>query len=267
MRTAAILFGCVPERLSSSAMKTGTVRLFQTLDHPCGYFDDRSARNLVIDPLDPRLAKVYETSLAWGFRRAGGHVYRPNCRDCQACVPCRIPVADFKLDRNQRRCLARNADLELGWRKAEVSDEAHRLYERYLAWRHPGGGMDEPGGDDFRRFLISPWEGTQFLEVRLAGELVAVAVTDTGRQSLSAVYTFYSPSHAGRSLGVFCILQQLRHAGAQGMRHLYLGYWIPGHPKMHYKSRFRPLEVLRHGRWQRLMDDTPAAIAASRGGE
>jgi len=67
-------------RLCSVAMKTGTVRLFQTLDHACGYYDDRSARNLVIDPLDPRLARVYETSLAWGFRRAGGHVYKPNCR-------------------------------------------------------------------------------------------------------------------------------------------------------------------------------------------
>lgn len=245
-------------------MKTGTVRLFQTLDHPCGYFDDRSARNLVIDPLDPRLARVYETALAWGFRRAGGHVYKPNCRSCQACVPCRIPVSGFIPDRSHRRCLKRNADLALRWGVAQPNPEVAALYERYVAWRHPCGGMDEPGSDDFRRFLIAPWEGTEFLEVRLNGELIAAAVTDRGRHSLSAVYTFYSPTHAHRSLGVFCILRQIERAGELALDHLYLGYWIPGHPKMHYKARFNPIEVLRQGRWQPLLTDTVSMDSRSR---
>jgi arginyl-tRNA--protein-N-Asp/Glu arginylyltransferase len=247
-------------------MKTGTVRLFQTLDHPCGYYDDRSARNLVIDPLDPRLARVYETSLAWGFRRAGGHVYKPNCRSCQACVPCRIPVDAFAPDRSQRRSLTRNADLRVSWRKAEGDEETVALYERYLAWRHPGGGMDEPAPEDFRRFLIAPWDSTEFLDVRLDGELIAVAVTDVGRNSLSAVYTFYSPSHARRSLGVFCILQQIARAREQALAHLYLGYWIPGHPKMHYKSRFNPVDVLRQGHWQPLMAQTDLSSVVLSGG-
>lgn len=236
-------------------MKTGTVRLFQTLDHPCGYYDDRSARNLVIDPLDPRLARVYETSLAWGFRRAGGHVYKPNCRNCQACVPCRVAVDAFEPDRGQRRCLKRNADLVVSWRAPQADVETCALYERYLGWRHAGGGMDEPGPDDFRRFLIAPWETTQFMDVRLDGELIAVAVTDVGQHSLSAVYTFYSPEHASRSPGVFCILTQIAQARARGMAHVYLGYWIPGHPKMHYKSLLDSLEVLRHGHWQPLLED------------
>ncbi|MET0230101.1 MAG: arginyltransferase, partial [Rhodanobacteraceae bacterium] len=34
--------------------------------------------------------------------------------------------------------------------------------------------------------------------------------------------------------------------------HLYLGFWIEGHPKMDYKARFRPLEVLRNGVWSDL---------------
>lgn len=247
-------------------MKTGTVRLFQTLDHPCGYYGDRSARNLVIDPLDPRLAAVYETSLAWGFRRAGGHVYRPHCRNCQACVPCRIPVATFRPDRSQRRTLRRNGDLRAMWREAVPDSETADLYERYLGWRHPGGGMDEPGPDDFRRYLIAPWNGSRFLEVRLGDALVAVAVTDVGRHALSAVYTFYSPEHAGRSLGVFCILKQLEHAREQQLDHLYLGYWIPGHPKMHYKSRFHPVEVLRQGRWQTLMPALEPVVAQTLAG-
>lgn len=244
------------------AVKTGTVRLFQTLDHPCGYYDDRSARNLVIDPLDPRLPEVYGTALAWGFRRAGGHVYRPHCRTCQACVPCRVPVATFRPDRSQRRCLARNGDLRLRWRTARPDPAIHALYEDYVAWRHPGGGMDEPGGDDFRRFLIAPWGISDYLEVWEDDLLVAVAVTDVAQDSLSAVYTFWRPSHARRGLGVFCILQQIEQARRMGLRHLYLGYWIPGHPKMHYKAGFRPMEVLREGRWHPLMADDAAGQTA-----
>ncbi len=37
--------------------------------------------------------------------------------------------------------------------------------------------------------------------------------------------------------------------------HVYLGYWVPGSPKMDYKARFRPIEVLRPGGWARLEKD------------
>jgi arginine-tRNA-protein transferase len=35
-----------------------------------------------------------------------------------------------------------------------------------------------------------------------------------------------------------------------GCNWLYLGYWIKGSKKMHYKSRFRPIEAYRDGHWQ-----------------
>ena len=31
-----------------------------------------------------------------------------------------------------------------------------------------------------------------------------------------------------------------------------VGYWVPQAPKMGYKARFLPLEILLEGRWQRL---------------
>ena len=83
------------------------LRLFQSAPHPCGYWPDREARDLVLDPRDPRLPELYPMALRWGFRRSGDIVYRPSCNGCRACVPVRVPVADFAPNRSQRRCLAR----------------------------------------------------------------------------------------------------------------------------------------------------------------
>jgi len=232
------------------------LRLFQTGDHPCGYWPERAARDLVLDPHDPRLGTLYPMALSWGFRRSGDLVYRPHCADCHACVSVRIPVARFTPDRSQRRCLARNADLEVRIVPAEQTDEQFALYRRYLGHRHAQGGMDDHGPHEFDQFLIGRWSQGRFIELRAPGQpgqrgaLLGVAVTDMTPQGLSAVYTFFDPDHAARSLGTFAILQQIAWAQREQLEHLYLGYWIRNHRKMDYKRRFRPLEAYDGRRWQ-----------------
>ena len=233
-------------------MKSDVVRLFQTLPHACGYFAERTAQNLVIDPASPHLAQIYEAALAKGYRRAGGHVYRPHCRGCRACIAARIPVAQFQPDRSQRRCAERNRDLTFAVTPARYAEEHFALYRRYLGVRHSGGGMDDPDIEDFERFLYTPWSPTQFLELRLRDRLLAVAVTDVAANGLSAVYTFYDPDERMRGLGTYAILRQLEFARERGLPHVYLGFWIEDHPKMGYKSRFRPLELLGANGWQAL---------------
>ena len=234
------------------------LRLFHTGEHACGYWPDRTARDLVLDPVDPRLAQFYPRALSWGFRRSGDLVYRPHCRGCHACVAVRIPVAAFKPDRSQRRCLARNADVEARVLPAEHGDERLALYRRYLAARHPGGGMDDHGKLEFGQFLIGSWSQGRFLELRVGGRLVAVAVTDVGEDALSAVYTFYDPDESARGLGTLAILRQLEWARRDGRRHLYLGYWIPGHDKMDYKRRFQPMERFDGRGWRPFTADAGA---------
>jgi len=231
-------------------MTAPSIRLYQTQDHACGYWPERTARDLLLDPREPSLPSLYGQMLALGFRRSGGNVYRPRCSGCRACTPLRLPVAEFRASRSQRRCLARNADLQWQDTPAGYSDERFALYRRYLGSRHAGGGMDQASRFDFEQFLRSDWSPTRFLEARLDGELVAVAVTDVVDEALSAVYTFFDPGLAGRSLGTCAVLQQIERARMTGRGHLYLGFWLEGHPKMHYKSQFRPAEVLLDGRWQ-----------------
>ena len=230
------------------------LRVFHTGEHPCGYWPDRIARDLVLDPRDPRLADRYPLALGWGFRRSGDIVYRPHCHGCRACVAVRIPVADFTPDRSQRRCLARNSDIEARVLPAERNDEQLALYRRYLVSRHPHGGMDTHGAAEFEQFLIGAWAQGRFLELRerSSHRLLAVAVTDLVGDAMSAVYTFYDPEDSARGLGTLAILKQIEWARRDGRSHLYLGYWIAGHDKMDYKRRFRPLEGFDGRSWRRL---------------
>ena len=231
-------------------MAQSTVRVLQTVEHRCGYYPDRSARNLVIDPNADHQEVIYDAVTASGFRRAGDLIFRPHCRNCNACHATRIPVERFQANRSQRRCRRRNADLRTRVAEARLTEENFRLYERYLNHRHPGGGMDNPGLADFENFLLSQWANTVFIEMRREERLLGIAVTDRLASGLSAVYSFYDPSWRDRSLGTFAILTQIAYARRLKLPFLYLGYWLPEHPKMTYKTRFRPIEIFTQGRWQ-----------------
>jgi arginine-tRNA-protein transferase len=235
-------------------MREAAIRLFQTRPHPCGYWPERVARDVLLDPHDPDIADAYSQMLAVGFRRSGGHVYRPRCPACQACVPLRVPVASFVPNRSQQRCLRRNERIELLDQPARRNTERYALYRRYLQGRHAGGGMAEGGPDEFDAFLTSEWSPTRFFELREDGVLLGIAVTDVLPDALSAVYTFYDPDPAlaSRGLGTLAILRQIEWARQHGRAHLYMGFWIADHPKMAYKSLYAPAEVLGPTGWRPL---------------
>lgn len=230
----------------------GSQQFFLTPGHPCSYLPDREARTLFLDPRDTVSAAVYQGLAERGFRRSGGHLYRPHCENCRACVPSRIPVEQFIPRRRHRRVLRINADLEVRIEAGEYSSTHYDLYARYIAARHADGDMYPPSRDQFRSFLLSQWSDTRFLCSYLAGRLVAVAVLDRQPAGLAAVYTFFDPELSERSLGVFSILRQIDHCRTLGVPHLYLGYWIRDAQKMRYKVDYRPVELLVQGRWVRL---------------
>ena len=254
------------DRLDAREARSEDLRLFHTAEHPCGYWPERNARDLVLDPRDPRLPRLYPLALGWGFRRSGDIVYRPHCQGCRACIAVRVPVADFVPDRSQRRCLARNGAIQARVLPAERNDEHFALYQRYLAARHPHGGMDGHGVAEFEQFLIGEWSESRFLELRerVSHRLLAVAVTDLVGNALSAVYTFYDPDEIARGLGTLAILQQIEWAQREGRSHLYLGYWIAGHDKMDYKRRFAPLEGFDGQDWRQLQFDTNGQLLPAR---
>jgi arginine-tRNA-protein transferase len=223
--------------------------LFQSPPEPCSYLQHHIARNVYADPFRAPTMDLYNLLIQKGFRRSGHHIYRPNCDGCAKCVSMRIPVGSFRPNRSQRRARKSNNDLTIHVEDSRYSDEYFELYKRYLDFRHKNAGMDNPERADFERFLICDWCDTVFCELRLDGQLIAVAVTDKVSSGLSAVYTFFDPAFPQRSLGTVAIMIQIELAARLKAPFVYLGYWIDGCGKMKYKANFSPQERFINERW------------------
>lgn len=225
------------------------LKFYATQPHPCSYLEGESATTLFLDPQQGIDRATYSKLSDLGFRRSGDHLYRPHCSACQACIAVRIPVQGFSPNRQQRRILRRNQDLQISEQPARFSDEYYALFARYIELRHADGDMYPPSREQFESFLVRPHTFSRFIEFRLDGELLALAVTDLMDHGLSAVYTFFAPEQERRSLGRFAILWQVAEARRRDLAAVYLGYWIKNCRKMNYKTEYRPLEMLVNQRW------------------
>lgn len=225
---------------------------------PCPYLPGQVERKVFANLPFSDGADVNDQLTGAGFRRSQNIAYRPACEGCDACVSVRLPVAEFVFSRSQRKVLNRNADLSGALVEAEATVEQFDLLRRYLTARHPGGGMSDMTWQDYVAMVEDTAVRTHLIEYRLPsgdrgpGELVGVCLTDLLSDGLSMVYSFYDPALERRSLGVFAVLDHIRQASAAALPHVYLGYWVQGSPKMDYKARFRPMEMLRPLGWTRV---------------
>ncbi|TNF92161.1 MAG: arginyltransferase [Gammaproteobacteria bacterium] len=242
--------------MSGSSINEEIDRLtfYRTPEHECNYLPDRQASTIFVDPTAELNTAMYTDLARYGFRRSGRYLYKPHCTGCNACIPIRIPVKDFKENRNQRRVWKRNADIKTTIMDSTFRQEHYDLYERYLISRHPGGGMDETTPEKYQNFLSCQWLRSKYVEFRLDDRLIAVAVVDVMMNGLSAVYTFFDPDDHARSPGAYAILWQIKWAKQRGLNWVYLGYWIEESRKMNYKTQYRPYEILKGNRWQRITE-------------
>lgn len=225
---------------------------YQTPIHPCGYLPNQYSLNIFADPSEEISTQTYSWLIDYGFRRNGSHLYRPQCPECNACVPTRVCIAEFKPNRSQKRALKLNQDIEICKVQNDFKQEHFDLYTKYLQSRHSDGPMSQSTQSDYEEFILGTWSETHLLEFRLGERLISVAVFDMLPQGLSAVYTFFDAEYEKRGLGTLAILQLIQRTKALELPYLYLGYWIEESRKMNYKANFKPIEGYVDKSWQKL---------------
>ncbi|KAJ2442620.1 Arginyl-tRNA--protein transferase 1 [Coemansia sp. RSA 2424] len=149
---------------------------------------------------------------------------------------------------------------------ASFSEEKFAVFERYQVAVHHDQEVSRNG---FRRFLCDspllfqplavPGSGASPISglgsyhqcYYMDGRLAAVGVLDILPSCVSSVYLFYDPEFSHLSLGTFSALREIalvRQLHAEcllpNLRYYYMGYYIPSCPKMTYKGRWRPADML-----------------------
>jgi leucyl-tRNA---protein transferase len=226
---------------------------YTTAPLPCPYLAGRTERKVVTEITGPEAEALHDRLSRAGFRRSHNIAYAPVCPACNACVPIRIPAETFVADRTQRRIVKANETARGYELPARATAEQFQLFQRYQRERHGDGDMATMSFYDYRAMVEDTPIETFMVEFRDADErLVGACLTDRLADGLSAVYSFYDPDMDRRSLGTWAILWLIDRARAMGLPHVYLGYWVPQSPKMAYKARFRPAEILAGGGWRTL---------------
>lgn len=231
--------------MDSTALRP--IQFYATSDYPCNYLPGKKARSLVAAAQNSIDTAEYSALVAAGFRRSGTFVYKPYCHSCQACIPIRLPVAQFKANRSQRRNLKLFEHLRVTRHPLRWNEEHYQLYRLYQSQRHTGLEMDTDDKSQYTQFLLNSSIHSALYEFRDNDQLKMVALVDHLNTGLSAVYTFFDPYTSG--LGTYGVLWQIDYCQHLKLDWLYLGYWIEQSPKMAYKTRFTPYQLYLDGDW------------------
>ncbi|HMB77985.1 MAG TPA: arginyltransferase [Kiloniellaceae bacterium] len=252
-RTAIRQFDLQGDAYLKRVIEPQKLRAFHVLpETPCPYLEGLWERKLLTQLSAQDAADRYDALSQAGFRRSHNFAYRPACRQCNACIAVRVPVAAFRPSDSLKRVMRRNADLTGSFAEARGSAEHYDLFTRYIEARHGDGEMADMTYDDYLGMIEESGLDTRLAVFRDGdGQLQAACLLDRLGDGASAVYSYFTPKAAQRSLGTYMVLWLIQTLREQRLPYLYLGYWIASSRKMAYKVRFRPVELLTAEGWKR----------------
>ena len=198
-------------------------KFFVTNPSPCPYLPGKVERKVFTELSGRHASELNEALGRIGFRRSQSVAYRPSCIDCSACVSVRVLAAEFQANATQRKIMRRHADLEVTACKPWTTEEQYALLRRYLAVRHPGGGMAEMDESDFADMVEQTPVRTYIIEYRepptdgRPGKLVGACLSDQQSDGLSMIYSFFDVGpDARKGLGTYIILDHIIRAARAG---------------------------------------------------
>lgn len=221
--------------------------------HPCGYYSNKPAEteHFLLKESEPAGVQFL---LEKGFRHFGAYFFRPRCKHCGSCVPMRVCLTPDAFTANRRRKLSKASFLNFS---IEDKPLTHTHYKLYLNHKKRFSSDNQiESFESFDQSFASLFPFQKRLEIRLGKQLIGVCHFDDCGSILSAVYTYYSLDFMELGLGTLAVLWLIREGINCGYQHLYLGYYIQGHPHMGYKGRYKPFEVLSSdGNWTIFSDN------------
>ena len=226
------------------------IQFYVTTNYSCGYINGQDAQSIVATPYKNVNSKNFKSLISQGFRRSGQYVYKPNCKNCKACIPIRLLASNFKASRSQKRLKKYLNKLSVKLLPLNFNEEHYNLYVNYQNKRHRNNDKSEDDVADYNDFLINSNVNSKLVEFRLNNQLKIITIIDIIDDGISAVYTFYDCSDQKLSLGTMSIIWLLEYCKKESLPFLYLGYWIYESQKMKYKINFKPYELMIEGVWQ-----------------
>jgi arginine-tRNA-protein transferase len=155
-------------------------------------------------------------------------------------------VQRFFPNRSQKRTLKYNHDITIERFPAAFHSRDYALYKKYCAIRHD----QNPAEEEYSRFLVQSPLTTEIMRYWAGTELIATAWIDMLPTAISSVYCAYDPAHVQRAPGTLSILHQIKLCRELEKTWLYLGFYVPESPRMHYKKNFQPCQMLINRQWR-----------------
>jgi arginine-tRNA-protein transferase len=152
----------------------------------------------------------------------------------------RIDLKHFTLSKSQRKCLRRNADLQMLAAPLHITPKHEDLFEKHAHRFHHNRPMSIYG-------FFSPWShlmpcsGAQ-IEVFRENQLIGVSYFHLGHESMAGNYCIYDPEESARSLGTFTMLLEIQMAKRLGKRYYYPGFVYDLPSEFDYKLNFNSME-------------------------
>ena len=228
-------------------------QFYVTAPQDCPYLEKQVERKLFTALYGSNSRRLNNSLSKQGFRRSQNVLYRPSCSNCSACMSARIPSAEFKQSKSQKRIRNRNKDATRVVNPPIATDPQYNLFKRYIDTRHPDGGMSDMDADDFTAMIEETNVESRIVEYYANRngnlELISFSLVDILDDGISMVYSVFDPDMKERSLGTYMIMDHNDLALEMKLNFVYLGYWVKGSSKMDYKKRFSPLQVFTDDKW------------------
>ena len=152
------------------------VQFYITTKYSCGYINGQDAQSLVATPYKNINGQNYNSLLSRGFRRSGQYVYKPNCKNCSACIPIRILASSYIVSRSQKRLKKYLNKLSVKVLPLTFNEEHYNLYVDYQNNRHRNNSENEDDIADYNDFLIKSNVNSKLVEFRLNNQLKMVTI-------------------------------------------------------------------------------------------